>query len=125
MLGEEQGALIYAIIEAIKRRSIPAPAGRLVLERLLSPGRPTRLGLPFLSTAEDLTMAHGLIIQAVNDGVITAVEARLLQDMVREGWAAHKEAEEAPPTLKRRVDPEERKRRICEAGASYGMVWPE
>jgi hypothetical protein len=125
MLGEERGALIGAVIMGIKRRSIPAPAGRLVLERLLPPGRPTRLGLPYLSTAEDLTAAHAIIIEAVNDGVITAAEARLLQDMVREAWAARKEAEEAPSTLKRQTDPEVRKQRICEAAASYGMVFPE
>ena len=45
--------------------------------------------------------------------------------MVREAWAPRKEAEAAPSTLKRRIDPEESKRRICEAAASYGMVWPE
>ena len=67
----------------------------------------------------------GSSFEAVNDGAITAVEARLLQDMVREAWAARKEAEEAPSTLKRPIDPEERKRRMCEAAASYGMVWPE
>jgi hypothetical protein len=109
----------------IKRRSIPAPAGRLVLERLLPPGRPTRLGLPYLATAEDLTTSHAIIIEAVNEGTITAVEARLLQDMVREAWVARKEAEDAPSTLKRPIDREEMKRRLCEAAASYGMVWPE
>ncbi len=42
----------------------PSYDGRLHLgyvyafERLLPPGRPTRLGLPYLSTAEDLTAAH-------------------------------------------------------------------
>jgi len=42
----------------------------------------------------------------------------------RGAWAARKEAEEAPSTLKRRIDPEEHTRRICEAAASYGMVFP-
>ena len=46
-------------------------------------------------------------------------------EICRGAWAARKEAEEAPSTLKRQTDPEERKRRLCEAAASYGMLWPE
>ena len=59
VLGEERGALVYAIIEGIKRKSIPAAAGKLVHERLLPAGRPIRLELPAIQTAEDMVAGAG------------------------------------------------------------------
>ena len=124
VLGEERGALVYAIIEGIKRKSIPAAAGKLVLERLLPPGRPIRLDLPAIQTAEDMIVAQDLIVAALNRGDVTASEARELQDVVAQAWNAQKEAERAPPDLRDSTSPEERKRLITEAAKLLGMVWP-
>ena len=124
VLGEERGALVYAIIEGIKRKSIPAAAGKLVLERLLPPGRPIRLDLPAIQTAQDMVDAHDLIVAALNRGDITAAEAREIQDVVAQAWNARKEAERAPPDLRHSTSPEEGKRLISEAAARLGMVWP-
>ena len=66
VLGEERGKLVYAIIAGIKRKSIPASAGKLVLERLLPPGRPIRLDLPAIQTAEDMVQAQDLVVAALN-----------------------------------------------------------
>jgi hypothetical protein len=46
VLGEELGTLVRNVLEGIKRKTIPAAAGKLVLERLLPLGRPIRLDLP-------------------------------------------------------------------------------
>ena len=124
MLGEERGALVYAIIAGIKRKSVPAAAGKMVLERLLPPGRPIRLDLPAIRTAENMTEAHDLIIAALNCGDITPSEARELQDVVAQAWNARKEAERAPPDLRQGIDPEEDKRLVCEEATRLGMVWP-
>ena len=43
VLGEEFGTLVRNVLEGIKRKAIPASAGRLVLERVC------RLGCPFVS----------------------------------------------------------------------------
>src|SRR5688500_18406411 len=58
VLGEPEGDLVYAVIEGIRRRTVPAAAGRLVLERLLPPGRPLRLGLPAIRSVADLNQAQ-------------------------------------------------------------------
>ena len=119
VLGEERGALVYAIIAGIKRKSIPAAAGKLVLERLLPPGRPIRLDLPAIRTAEDMVDAHDLIVAAMNRGDITAAEARELQDVVAQAWHARKEAERAPPDLRHGIDPEERQAAGRKGGDIY------
>ena len=124
VLGEERGALVYAIIAGIKRKSIPAAAGRLVLERLLPPGRPIRLDLPVIRTADDVMHAQDLIVAALNRGDVTAPEARELQDVIAQAWNARKEVVRAPPDLRHACDPEEERQIICDAASYYGMVWP-
>ena len=123
VLGEDLGALVYNVLEGIKRKSIPAAAGRLVLERLLPPGRPIQLGLPSIHTVADLRHAQDLIVAALNDGRITPGEARELQEVAVQALRSRRETE--PPIDDDLDDPAQRKRIICEAAAHHGMIWPE
>ena len=122
VLGEELGSLVYAVLEGIKRKTIPASAGRLVLERLLPAGRPLRLDLPLINTVDDLRAANDLILAALNNGSISPAEARELQDVGLQALRAAREAE--PPRRMDEVSAEERRRVICDAAVYYGMVWP-
>ena len=89
----------------------------------MPPGMPIRLDLPAIHTVADLNQAQDITITALNDGRITAGEARGLQDVVLEALRAGREAE-PPRDPKNAVDAETRKRLICEAAAGLGMVWP-
>jgi hypothetical protein len=124
VLGEELGTLVYSVLEGIKRRTIPATAGRLVLERLLPPDRPIRLDLPLIHSVGDLRDAQDRIITALNDGRITPSEASRLQEVAIRALRSCREAE---PELSdaRLVDPAERRRLICEMAEEFGMIWPK
>ena len=89
-----------------------------------APGRPIRLDLPAIQTAEDMVRRAGTDHRGVEPRRHYPSEARELQDVVAQAWNARKEAERAPPDLRQPVDPEEDKRLVCEAATRLGMVWP-
>jgi hypothetical protein len=126
VLGPEVGELVRDVLEGIKRGALPAQAGRLVLERVLPPGRPVRLGLPRIHGPEDLMLAEDLIGDALDAGEITVEEARGLQDYVLCSWRARREAQEAwdadPDNY---VDEATARAEISKAAARFGMVWPK
>ena len=123
VLGEDLGTLVYNVLEGIKRKTIPASAGKLVLERLLPPDRPIRLGLPLIHSVNDLRDAQDLIVTALNEGRITPSEASRLQEVAVQALRSCLETE--PPPKKSGPSPEERRRVICETAAALGMVWPK
>ena len=93
-----------------------------MLERVLPPGRPVRLGLPRVRTAADLHLAEDLIADAVDAGAISPGEARELQGVASHSWRARREAEAARSA--REPLPTDTKELICKAAATFGMVWP-
>jgi hypothetical protein len=126
VLGPGVGELVHAVLQGVKAGSVPAQVGRLVLERVLPPGRPVRLELPYIHGPEDVMRALDLIAEALEAGKITVDEARGLQDYVLCSWRARREAQEAwaadPDNY---VDEATARAEICKAAARCGMVWPK
>ena len=92
VLGEERGKLVYAIIAGIKRKSIPASTGKLVLERVLPSSQPVQLDLPQIDSGAALIEAEAKITTAMNAGAISPAEARTLQAWAKHSWRARRVA---------------------------------
>jgi hypothetical protein len=119
------GELVRNVLEGVKRKTISASMGKMLIERLVPPARPIRLDIPRIRSAEDLECAQALIINALNDGRIVPAEASALQAVVAEAWRSRLEAHEHPDLGgKDQIDPEAYRERICKAARGYGMVWP-
>jgi hypothetical protein len=126
VLDKDLGELMSLVLRGVKARSIPVTAARLLLDRLLPNGRHIKLDLPTIRCADDLDIAHRIILSAVNDGRITPSEAREVQAVIAEAWKARLEAHEHPNLGgKETIDPEAYRERICMAARRYGMVMPD
>ena len=86
ILGPELGELVYAVMEGIRRGTIQAQPGRLLLERLLPESRPVRLDLPQIRSSHDRAVAEGKIMAALNAGQINPTEAHALQRVIQAAW---------------------------------------
>ena len=80
--------LLYGdgVFEGIRRGTIQAQPGRLLLERLLPESRPVRLDLPRIRSSHDRAIAEGKIMAALNAGQINPTEAHALQRVIAAAW---------------------------------------
>ena len=106
VLGEAMGELVHNILEGMRRKTIPVAVGRLLLERLVPPGRPIKLDLPCIRTADDLMKAQEIVTEAMNAGAITPSEAAAVQMVIQQAWRSCLEAHEHPNIgVKETIDP--------------------
>jgi hypothetical protein len=117
LLDERQGELVSLVLRGVKAKSIPISAARLLLERALPPTRAIKLDLPVIRTAADLNLAEEIIMQAMNDGILTPAEAAAVQSVVAEAWRARREA----ATHEQPRSPEEVRAAVEAAARGYGM----
>ena len=83
IFGTEVREAAYCVVEGIKRGTMSASIGKLILERVLPASRPVQLDLPEMTGPTALIEADGKILAAVNAGKISPQEARTLQAMMK------------------------------------------
>ena len=90
MFAIEVREIAYCVAEGIKRGTMNASVGKLVLERVLPSSRPVQLDLPQIDSGEALIEAEAKITTAMNAGMISPAEARTLQARAKTSWRSRR-----------------------------------
>jgi hypothetical protein len=86
MSGRQLREVAYCLAEGVRRGTMGAGGGKLILERVRPSSRPVRLDLPVAMGPPELIETEERIAAALNAATITPPEARTLQAWAKSAY---------------------------------------